>query len=148
MRTNKPNAVVTAITSRYSKSLKPKSIQARVPISQGEKAAWVEYPKDAVRPTFRAQCMRGPRPCPWVSCRWHLYLDVSRNGSIKFNFPHLEPWELKHSCALDFCSQRDDGQSFDEIGSALGLTRARAQQLAEIAMARLEITLSKKIKES
>ncbi len=35
-----------------------------------------------VRPKTRGECASGPRPCPWVSCRHHLYLDVDKNGSV------------------------------------------------------------------
>jgi hypothetical protein len=43
------------------------------------------------RPTNRSECKDGPRPCPWISCRHHLYLDVDdETGAIKVNFPGLE----------------------------------------------------------
>ena len=36
------------------------------------------------RPQTRSDCQGGPRPCPFVSCRHHLYLDVNpETGSIK-----------------------------------------------------------------
>src|SRR5689334_22961695 len=51
------------------------------------------------RPRTRAECGDVPRPCPFVSCKHHLYLDVSRRtGSIKLNFPDLEVWEMTTSC--------------------------------------------------
>ena len=38
----------------------------------------------------------------FISCKHHLYLDVNpETGSIKLNFPHLEPWEMLESCSLD-----------------------------------------------
>jgi len=61
------------------------------------------YPTpDVPRPITRGECKDAPRPCPWVSCKYHLYLDVNpETGSIKINFPDLEPWELNETCALD-----------------------------------------------
>src|SRR5689334_9494944 len=54
------------------------------------------------RPRWRKDCSGGPRPCPYVACKHHLYLDVSpQTGTIKLNFPELEVWELSESCALD-----------------------------------------------
>jgi hypothetical protein len=51
------------------------------------------------RPATRADCVAGgineARPCPWVGCVHHLYLDVSPMGSIKFNFPDVSPEELE-----------------------------------------------------
>ena len=50
------------------------------------------YPdvEDVVKPKERAECGNGERPCPFVSCKHHLYLDVSaKTGAIKLNFPDL-----------------------------------------------------------
>src|SRR5262245_7942442 len=47
------------------------------------------YPpvEDVERPRNRSECRDGPRPCPWVACKHHLYLDINpRTGSIKLNF--------------------------------------------------------------
>jgi len=84
------------------------------------------------RPRIRGECANGLRPCPFVGCRHHLYLDVNReNGSIKFNFPHLEPWELARSCSLDVA---DEGENtLDLVGGALNLTREAARQSLERA---------------
>ena len=54
------------------------------------------------RPRSRADCAGGPRPCLFISCKHHLYLDVNPGtGSIKLNFPDKEIWELNETCALD-----------------------------------------------
>src|SRR4051794_23715469 len=45
-------------------------------------------PVDIPRPTSREQCREEVRPCPWVACKHHLYLDINpETGSIKINFP-------------------------------------------------------------
>src|SRR5579883_1688716 len=60
------------------------------------------YPPDVDRPMTREQCASMPRPCPFVSCSHHLYLDVNpETGAIKLNFPHLEVWEMAETCSLD-----------------------------------------------
>ena len=56
---------------------------------------------EADRPRLRSQCVDGPRPCPWVSCRYNLFLDIRSDGILRFNFPDKEPHEVFHSCALD-----------------------------------------------
>src|SRR5687768_4676303 len=44
------------------------------------------YPDDTERPQTRAECQGVPRPCPYVSCSHHLYLDVNpASGAIKLN---------------------------------------------------------------
>ena len=75
-----------------------------------------------------ADCVDGPRPCPFVSCKYHLYLDVKEETqSIKLNFPHLEVWEMEHSCALDVSEQ--GGLTLEEVGHILNLTRERVRQV-------------------
>jgi len=79
------------------------------------------------RPRCRADCVDGPRPCPWVRCWWHLYLDVSPAGGVRFNFPDLEPWELEESCALDVIER--GGLGPHDIAKLLNMTRERARML-------------------
>lgn len=84
--------------------------------------------EDAVRPQTRAECKDMPRPCPWVACKHHLYLDINpMTGSIKINFPDLEPWELQQTCALDVAD--NGGLTLEEIGLITNLTRERVRQL-------------------
>ena len=49
------------------------------------------------RPQTRADCESGgwnaQRPCPFVGCPQHLYLQVHGDGRIQYNHPGLEPWE-------------------------------------------------------
>ncbi|HMJ12810.1 MAG TPA: sigma factor-like helix-turn-helix DNA-binding protein [Polyangiaceae bacterium] len=95
------------------------------------------YPETSVpRPATRAECGSVPRPCPFVSCKHHLYLDVSqRTGSIKLNFPDLEVWEMSSSCALDVADE--GGATLESVGSILNVTRERVRQLELAALARL-----------
>lgn len=80
------------------------------------------------RPRSRADCVGEQRPCPWVGCRHHLYLDVNPStGAIKLNFPDLEPWELRHSCVLDLAAR--DGMTLTEVGAVLNVTRERVRQI-------------------
>lgn len=92
---------------------------------------------ESLRPKTRAECVDGPRPCPHVSCRHHLFLDVSaKTGAIKLNFPDLEVWELAISCALDVA---DGGAvTLEDAGAILNLTRERIRQLELKALSKLE----------
>lgn len=85
--------------------------------------SWV----DKIRPTKRGDCVDGPRPCPWVMCKYHLYLDVGDSGSVKFNFPDLGPLDMENTCALDIADQ--GGTTLDEIGNFMNLSRERIRQL-------------------
>lgn len=87
------------------------------------------YPERSYwRPKARGECANVARPCPYVSCKYHLYIDVNpTTGSIKINFPDLEVWELQHSCALDVAAQ--GGITLEEVGEILNLTRERIRQV-------------------
>jgi hypothetical protein len=91
---------------------------------------------DDDRPKKRSDCRGGARPCMYVSCRFHLYLEVNPlTGSIKLNHPDREPWELEESCALDVAEQ--GAHTYEAIGHVLNVTRERARQLEETALAKL-----------
>ncbi|MEX1362046.1 MAG: sigma factor-like helix-turn-helix DNA-binding protein [Nannocystaceae bacterium] len=87
------------------------------------------YPERSYwRPSTRGECANVARPCPYVSCKYHLYIDVNpATGSIKVNFPDREVWELKESCALDVANQ--GGITLEEVGDILNLTRERIRQV-------------------
>lgn len=80
------------------------------------------------RPKTRADCVNGPRPCMFVSCKHNLYLDVNpETGSIKLNFPDKEIWELPYTCALDVAEK--GGITLEEVGEIMNLTRERIRQV-------------------
>jgi hypothetical protein len=88
------------------------------------------------RPERRSECAEGPRPCPFVSCKHHLYLDVSpQTGTIKLNFPELEVWELTESCALDVADR--GAQPVERTSELLNVTRERIRQIEALALGRL-----------
>ena len=83
---------------------------------------------EQARPRSRADCANGPRPCMFVSCKHHLYLDVNPStGSIKLNFPDREIWELEETCALDVADR--GGITLEEVGAIMNLTRERIRQV-------------------
>ena len=88
------------------------------------------------RPTNRSQCATGPRPCLFVACKYHLYLDVNpETGSVKLNFPDQEPWELEETCALDVAER--GGVTLEEVGEILNLTRERVRQVEVTGLTKL-----------
>jgi len=89
-----------------------------------------------LRPKNREDCRTSDRPCPFVSCKHHLYLDVNpRTGSIKLNFPDLEVWELSETCALDVAER--GGMTLEEVGELMNLTRERIRQVEAVGLEKL-----------
>lgn len=80
------------------------------------------------RPRDDRDCETMAKPCPFVGCAYHLYLDVNpRTGAILFNFPGLEPSELEYSCSLE--EARRGGLTLEEVATRVSLTRERIRQM-------------------
>jgi len=98
-------------------------------------------PADALpRPRTWGECQsRGlgvAHPCPYVSCSKHLFLEVDqRTGSIKLNFPDLEPDELAETCALAVAEKHPDGITLEQVGETINVTRERTRQIETRAVA-------------
>lgn len=76
-------------------------------------------------PTTRGQCCDGQRPCPFFSCRYHIWPDIKlRAGCLP-----------EQSCALDVA---DEGShTLEQIGDIYGLTRERVRQILAAATTKL-----------
>jgi hypothetical protein len=107
-----------------SKTIAPK----RLSRDERRLALALVYPEEVERPKLRSECQNGQRPCPFVSCEHHLYLDVNpQTGAIKLNFPQLEVWQMAETCALDVADR--GGTTLEEVGAILNLTRERIRQV-------------------
>lgn len=97
-------------------------------------------------PLVRGECAETERPCPFISCRYHLFLDVNDRGGIKLNFPDLFDADgtpalegLRETCTLDVADRED--ATLEHVGELLNVTRERARQLENEALARLSVAL-------
>lgn len=116
------------------------------------------------RPKRRSECKKGPRPCPWVGCPYHLYLDINPvTGSIKFNFKEkiivineetggiyyenriLDVCELKETCALDVSHK--GAHTLQEVGEYMNVTRERVRQIEEVAMRKIRAATTSEMEE-
>jgi hypothetical protein len=101
-----------------------------------------EYPKMGYwRPSMRSECERGVRPCPFVACRYNLYLDVDPyNGSIKMNFPDLEVWQMQEFCALDIAGRGEC--TLEQVAEMMNITRERVRQVQNALLLRMSHSAS------
>lgn len=110
-------------------------------------------------PRTRADCVDGFRPCPWVSCRYHLLLYVRADGTFELAHhkgitgrkrairptPEEEAaWiknavnrlsRMEESCALDVAAR--GGLLPSEIAKLAGLTKQRISQIESALRERL-----------
>lgn len=97
------------------------------------------------RPRTRADCKDGPRPCPWVGCRYHLAIDVKAGGAVTLNFPDREVWQLRQTCALDVADRGGTadtgGLTLVEIGELLNVSDERVRQIEERGRSRMAADL-------
>ena len=108
--------------------------------ARGKPGAWAWVPYDGkVRPErlgmrqkrVYAEALNHCRPCPWVRCSMHTYLDPAADNVLRFNFPDKEPQDLHESCALDVADR--GGATLEQVGEAVSLTRERVRQIIEDA---------------
>lgn len=93
---------------------------------------------DFFSPVTRGDCENVARPCPHISCKHHLYIDVSpATGALKYNFPDIEPDDLPSdgSCALD-CADLG-GMTLERVAEVMNLTRERVRQIESAALAKV-----------
>ena len=132
-----PKLTREQLRSRRKRDVRSRTINIKRMTKRELEMGRALYPETGYwKPRTRAECARVPRPCPFVSCRHHLFIDVAAgSGAIKLNFPDLEVWELRDSCALDVADR--GGVTLEDVGSIMNLTRERIRQLEIRAMAKL-----------
>lgn len=88
----------------------------------------------SLRPKTRGDCVDGPRPCQWSTCRHWLdpVASLTYRSCPSRNRPvNVEP----ASCSLDVA---DRGRhSADAVGAMLGISHGRVQQIETVAISKL-----------
>jgi hypothetical protein len=137
--TEEPGVTREQRRSRRKREVRARTISVKRMTKRELELGRMLYPdvEDVVKPQTRAECVSGERPCPFVSCKHHLYLDVSaKTGAIKLNFPDLEVWEMNETCALDVADR--GGTTLEEVGAIMNLTRERIRQVEVKGLAKLQ----------
>jgi hypothetical protein len=96
-------------------------------------------PTPEIRPLVRSECIDGPRPCPWVSCRHHLALRVTTRGEVRVTFPDAEGEPdldaMEETCALDVADRGP--QDVATIARLVGLDAERVIAVVEKTMRKM-----------
>lgn len=114
---------------RRSKAFLAKQVRRMVVQERAEGGADLErsmFMAALARPKKRWQCEQGDRPCPFLTCRHHLAVEVTAAGGLKLNHPDTELEELPDTCALDVAER--GGVTLDEVARRLNVTRERIRQ--------------------
>lgn len=83
-------------------------------------------------PKIRGHCENGPRPCPWILCKYHLYLDVAIESRSNGDHFGKTLTEIPETCALDLAN--GNGMEWEEIGEVLGTTGQTAANIGKLAL--------------
>ena len=96
-----------------------------------------------VLPATRSECVDGARPCPLVSCRYHLLLDIAEDGRL-FVTREIDEGDaddivevltaMPETCALDVAAR---GMTLEEIAALMGMRRQSVDQVAQRALERI-----------
>jgi hypothetical protein len=91
------------------------------------------------RPVRRADCLKGPRPCPWIGCRWHLCWEHHKiKRAILSNADPREVAALilsmPDTCVLDLS---EEALSTRQVANALNVTHQAIAQSCVRALDKL-----------
>lgn len=109
-------------------------LAARGVIEAGKLRLPVLEPENIPRPKTRADCERGPRPCPWWRCRFHLWRTDSVDRAGRRHYAggdagdEVRPTGVE-SCALDTADLGE--HSRDDVAERMGLRKERVRQIEE-----------------
>lgn len=102
-----------------------------------------------VLPATRGECIDEPRPCPYVSCRFHLLLNVTSNGRLyrtrDFDEDSAESLlealaAMPETCALDVADR--GAHTFEQISEFLGVDTKEVFRHYEIAADKMAVLVA------
>jgi len=124
--TGRPNAVNRVSIQAWSGGFVPAPAWGAIRLDRRQKPV-IYLPEHLMPPETRAECVNGPRPCPRLACRYHLWSETRPNAPM-WAFP-------RRSCALDVAEK--GGLTLKQVGRILRLTRERVRQIEASALMKL-----------
>ena len=124
--TGRPNAVNRVSIQAWSNDFIPAPSWGAIRLDRRPKPV-IDLPDHLMPPKTRAECLRGPRPCGKLACRYNLWAEARPNAP-GWAFP-------RQSCALDVATR--GGMTLKQVGRILRLTRERVRQIEASALGKL-----------
>lgn len=92
------------------------------------------------KPRTVNECPQAPTPCPWVTCKYHLWTyRVVRGGYSSVR--RAVGWgDAGHTCALRVAN--DGEHTREEVAAILHISRARVQDVEAMALSNMRRLLS------
>ncbi len=96
-------------------------------------------PPTPTRPRTRGDCLAGPRPCPWIGCKWHLCWERRDIKRVIMSDAHPAMaasliMSMDQTCVLDVS---EAPRSDREVGAVLGITHQAVAQACQRGMTKL-----------
>lgn len=86
----------------------------------------------SAKPKTRADCPPANEPCPYLNCRYHLWVDVTRKGEVRESRVF---GDLEHTCALNEVDKvGSDKSTLETVSQAMHCSRQRIDQLVQEAL--------------
>jgi hypothetical protein len=124
---DKPGAKSATITQRLQQRAKALAVL-------GKPEGW--------RPQTRGDCSDVPRPCPYVSCRYNLTLDLTPKGHIRWrqDGDFDNSFDGRDNCALDVAARGP--HTLQDIADISGVCRERIRQELDAALEKIAPALT------
>lgn len=100
------------------------------------------------RPSVRGDCLPGgineARPCPFILCKYNLYLDITKSGRVILNTRGDVGSQIE-TCALDVADKvHERGESsLEDISFLLDVTPERVRQMEKTALVKIKRKMGK-----
>lgn len=133
------------MTAQNTKQRPRRSHTIRINIESDAFRQLLRIVPDYDRPVTRADCVDGPRPCPFLACRHNISADFllrrDHRGKPVENIRLVhagedDPTDIEppdgNNCALDYAEK--GGMTLEEVGAVFGITRERIRQIEEVAL--------------
>jgi len=109
----------------------PEDFDAAPEATPGRRRVHLPLYVEFVRPMTVGDCRDGPRPCPLVSCEFHLATQLASKLPEDVSDEEVERLlrAMPYTCAQDVIDAHPEGAELRLIGAAFGISHERVRQL-------------------